>query len=63
MYKHYWQKDVQCRNLAMLVEQYIWRTDIAMDREAKTLARAYIEQIIKIWDVKKIKMVCKIKDS
>jgi hypothetical protein len=37
MYKHYWQKDVQCRNLAMLVEQYIWRTDITMDRETQTL--------------------------
>jgi hypothetical protein len=37
MYQHYWQKGIQSRNLAMLVEQYIWRTDITINREVNTL--------------------------
>jgi pimeloyl-ACP methyl ester carboxylesterase len=37
VYKHYFEKDVQGINLAKLVEQYIWRTDIPLDRQGATL--------------------------
>jgi len=37
VYKHYFDKDVQAINLAKLVEQYIWRSDIALDRMGNTL--------------------------
>jgi len=37
VYKHYFEKDVQAVNLAKMVEQYIWRTDIAIDRSGSTL--------------------------
>lgn len=37
VYKHYFEKDVQAPNLAKLVEQYIWRSDIPLDRQGSTL--------------------------
>ncbi|XP_023338144.1 protein NDRG3 [Eurytemora carolleeae] len=37
VYKHYFEKDVQGINLAKLVEQFIWRTDIPLDRLGATL--------------------------
>jgi len=37
VYRHYFQKDVQADNLAKLVEQYIWRTDIPLERTGTTL--------------------------
>ena len=33
MYKHYFNQDIQASNLAKLIEQYIWRTAIDIDRE------------------------------
>lgn len=37
IYQHYFEKDVKASNLAKLVEQYIWRSDIPLDRLGATL--------------------------
>jgi len=37
VYQHYFEKDLQAGNLAKLVEQYIWRSDIPLDRISSTL--------------------------
>ena len=33
MYRHYFNQDIQPKNLAKLAEQYIWRSVVPMDRE------------------------------
>merc|ERR550519_356789 len=37
VYQHYFEKDLQPINLAKLVEQYVWRSDIPLERTADTL--------------------------
>jgi len=37
VYQHYFEKDVQASNLAKLVEQYVWRSDVPLDRQGATL--------------------------